>query len=200
MSEIFKSFEKQENLLIKLPEREKEFKIDFSNLNKSIVKDIGKNNDLNLYKNDRGLNKTEKRSIKKEGFKSNDIINSIGSIKEYEIYKNANLKEVNILGADCLIRNDINWVQKDSMGRTNKERADNGLSPINNDNKIIELHHIGQRQNSPFAELTTDEHRGKGNDTVLHDKNKETEIDRNDFAKERSEYWKSRANDCEGRA
>lgn len=199
MSEIFKSFEKQENLLIKLPEREKEFKIDFSNLNKSIVKDIGKNNDLNLYKNDRGLNKTEKRSIKKEGFKSNDIINSIGSIKEYEIYKNANLKEVNILGADCLIRNDINWVQKDSMGRTNKERADNGLSPINNDNKIIELHHIGQRQNSPFAELTTDEHRGKGNDTVLHDKNKETEIDRNDFAKERSEYWKSRATDCEGR-
>lgn len=37
---------------------------------------------------------------------------------------------------------------------------------------------------SPLAELTTQEHRGKGNDTILHDKQKETEIDRGEFAKE----------------
>ena len=46
---------------------------------------------------------------------------------------------------------------------------------------------------SPLAELTRDEHRGKGNDTVLHNKQKESEINREDFAKERAEHWKARA-------
>ena len=92
-----------------------------------------------------------------------------------------------------VIRNDINWEQKDGMGRTNKERAEQGLSPINKDGKVIELHHIGQHADSPFAELTPEEHRGKGNDTVLHDKTKESEIDRTAFAGERSEYWKERS-------
>lgn len=55
------------------------------------------------------------------------------------------------------------------------------------------MHHIGQKPDSPLAELTTEEHRGAGNDTILHDKQKESEIDRNEFAKERKEHWKNRA-------
>ena len=58
----------------------------------------------------------------------------------------------------------------------------------------MELHHIGQKDDSPFAELTMPEHRGKGNDTILHDKTKESEIDRSSFNSEKYRYWKSRLN------
>ena len=126
---------------------------------------------------------------------SDEIMDSIGSIEEYQIYKNAELVEVEISGKKCLICNEINWNQVDAMGRTNKERAEQGLSPINKDGKVIELHHIGQHADSPLAELTSEQHRGKGNDTILHDKTKESEIDRQAFASERSAHWEARANE-----
>lgn len=118
-------------------------------------------------------------------------------MKEYEIYKDAGLVVAEIGGRKCLIRNDIDWDKKDEMGRTNKERAEQGLSPINNDGKVIELHHIGQHADSPLAELTMQEHRGKGNDTILHDKTKESEIDRTKFGDERSEHWRNRVRESE---
>lgn len=144
-----------------------------------------------------GLTDEEKAKIKEETDWSDKIIDSIGSWKEYEIYKNAGLVEAEIGGKKCLIRNDIEWNQKDAMGRTNKERAEQGLSPINKDGKVIELHHIGQHADSPLAELTQEEHRGKGNDTILHDKTKESEIDRQAFAGERSDHWAARAQESE---
>ena len=142
-----------------------------------------------------GLTDEEKAKVKEETGWSDEIIDAIGSMEEYEIYKNAGLVEAEIDGKKCLVRNDIDWDQKDAMGRTNRERAEQGLSPINKDGKVIELHHIGQHADSPLAELTTEEHRGKGNDTILHNKTKESEIDRQAFAKERNEHWEARANE-----
>ena len=144
-----------------------------------------------------GLTDEEKTKIKEETGWSDEIVDAIGSWKEYEIYKNANLIESEIDGKKCLIRNNINCNQKDEMGRTNKERAEQGLSPINKDGKVIELHHIGQHSNSPLAELTQEEHRGKGNDGILHDKTKESEINRQAFAEERSNHWSARAQESE---
>lgn len=142
-----------------------------------------------------GLTDEEKAKIKEETGWSDEIIDAIGSMEEYEIYRNAGLVEAEIDGKKCLVRNDIDWDQKDAMGRTNRERAEQGLSPINKDGKVIELHHIGQYADSPLAELTTEEHRGKGNDIILHNKTKESEIDRQEFAKERNEHWEARANE-----
>lgn len=142
-----------------------------------------------------GLTDEEKAKIKEETGWSDEIIEAIGSMDEYEIYKNAGLVETEIDGKKCLVRTDIDWDQKDAMGRTNRERAEQGLSPINKDGKVIELHHIGQHSDCPLAELTTEEHRGKGNDTILHNKTKESEIDRQAFAKERSDHWEARANE-----
>lgn len=142
-----------------------------------------------------GLTADEKAKIKDETGWSDEIIDAIGSMEEYEIYKKVGLIETEIGGKKCLIRNDIDWDQKDAMGRTNRERAEQGLSPLNKDGKVMELHHIGQHADSPLAELTTDEHRGKGNDIILHNKAKESEIDRQAFTKERSEHWETRANE-----
>ena len=49
-----------------------------------------------------------------------------------------------------------------------------------------------------MRKLTLKEHRGIGNDTILHDKTKETEINRIEFAKERREHWQGRIKDMEG--
>lgn len=122
-----------------------------------------------------------------------EIVDSIRSVEEAEIYKNADLIDAEINGKKCLVRSDLDMEQKDEFGRTNKERMENDNAPLTENGETVELHHIGQKQDSPLAELTTQEHRGKGNDTVLHDKQKETEIDRGEFAKERKQYWKSRA-------
>ena len=138
------------------------------------------------------LSDEEKQRIKEETGWSDEIIDAISSMEEYEIYKKADLEEKEINGKKCLVRKDIDLEQKDSMGRTNSERMEKGLPPLDKNGRPIELHHIGQKPNSPLAELTTSEHRGKGNDTVLHDKKKESEIDRDKFAEERSEHWKNR--------
>lgn len=153
--------------------------------------------DDQIEKMHEGLTEEQKKTIREETGWSDEIIDAIGSMEEYEIYKNAGLTEAEINGKKCLIRNDIDWNQRDAMGRTNRERAEQGLSPVNKDGKVIELHHIGQHADSPLAELTTEEHRGKGNDVVLHDKTKESEIDRQVFSTERSDYWETRAKESD---
>lgn len=145
--------------------------------------------------NKEGLTDEQKQKIKEETGWSDEIVDAIGSWEEYEIYKNAGLVEAEIDGKKCLIRTDIDWNQKDAFGRTNKERAEQGLSPINKDGKPVELHHIGQHADSPLAELTQEEHRGRGNDSILHNKTITSEIDRTAFANERSTHWQARANE-----
>ena len=139
------------------------------------------------------LTEDERNLIREETGWSDGIIDSIKSMEEYEVYKNANLQEVEINGVKCLIKTDIDMNQKDEVGRTNKERMENGQPPITKTGENVELHHIGQKADSPLAELTNSEHIKNGNDTILHDKQKESEIDRNEFRREREAHWESRA-------
>jgi hypothetical protein len=139
------------------------------------------------------LTDEQKEQIKAETGWPPEIIDKIASWKEYEIYKKAGLVAVEINGKWCLIRTDIDWEQKDEFGRTNKERAEQGLAPLDKNGKSIELHHIGQTPDSPLAELTQEEHRGTGNDSILHDKNQDTKIDRSVFQVEKQDHWKERA-------
>ena len=143
----------------------------------------------------RGLTDVERAKIKAETGWSDAIIDHIGSMEEYKIYKEAGLKEAEIGGKKALIRGDIDWGQVDEKGRTNAQRIEKGLSPLDKDGNSIELHHIGQKADSPLAELTGKEHRCDGNDTILHDKNKATEThgEGNNWNSERQDYWKARA-------
>lgn len=147
-----------------------------------------------------GLTEQEKEKIKEQTGWSDEICDSIRSMEEAEIYMKAGLKEVEIGGKKCLIRTDIDWNQVDEKGRTNQERVERGLAPLDQKGDAIQLHHIGQRADSPLAELTFEEHRCDGNDTVLHDKTKETETHGagNTWDNERQNYWKERGNYNEG--
>lgn len=145
-----------------------------------------------------GLTDEEKEKLRELTGWSDEILDAIDSWEEAEIYMKAGLKEVEINGKKCLIRDDVDLDQEDEDSITNRERMERGRPPITNDGEEIELHHIGQKQNSPLAELTMEQHRGVGNDTILHDKIKETEIDRNEFGKERRDHWKNRVESMEG--
>ena len=131
---------------------------------------------------------------------SNEIVNAIDSWKEYKIYKKAGLVQAEINGKKCLIKPDIDMEQKSidpftGEEMTNAERIKKGLAPYKN-GKPIQLHHIGQRPDSPLAELTFEEHRMGGNDTILHDKSRPTEVhvDGNQWDRERENHWKNRIN------
>ncbi|WP_426779057.1 HNH/ENDO VII family nuclease [Pseudomonas aeruginosa] len=126
-----------------------------------------------------------------------EVLDVIGSEAEARIYEDANLEPAEVNGKDALIRTDIDYDQKDMFGNTNLERMQMGKAPLDTNGRPIELHHIGQKQDSPLAELTCSEHRGNGNDNVLHNKQKESEINREDFDKERKDYWKARAEQIE---
>lgn len=141
----------------------------------------------------KGLTDEEKHIIKEKIGWSDDIIEFISSMEETKIYLDARLQEAEVDGKRCLIRDDVDMKQKDERGVSNTERMERGCPPFANDGQGIELHHIGQKIDSPLAELTTQEHRCIGHDTILHDKTKESEIDRAKFAYERKRHWKARA-------
>ena len=126
-----------------------------------------------------GLSEGEKERVKEETGWSDEIVDALGSIEEYEIYKKAGLVEAEIAGKKCLIRTDIDWDQEyvdpfTNETKTNRDRVKDGLAPLDKNGRPIQLHHIGQHADSPLAELTFEEHRCGGNDTILHDKTKPT--------------------------
>lgn len=144
------------------------------------------------------LNNEQKEEFRESTGWSDEIWDAVGSLNEAEIYMEGGLKETEINGRKCLIRDDIDLDWEDEDGITNRDRMERGRPPITKDGEEVELHHIGQKQTSPLAELTMEQHRGGGNDTILHDKTKETEIDRNEFGKERREHWKDRVESLKG--
>ncbi|AWK41035.1 hypothetical protein A4R40_05640 [Photorhabdus laumondii subsp. laumondii] len=80
-------------------------------------------------------------------------------------------------------------------GKTNVELMRAGRAPIGNDGKPVNLHHMLQKQDGPIAEVTQSFH--KDNHKVIHinDNSIPSGINRSEFNKWRSDYWKQRAND-----
>lgn len=141
------------------------------------------------------LSVKEREEIKAKTGWSDEIVNNIRSKEEADAYRNGNLQEAEVGGRKCLIRKDIDPDQKDELGRTNKQRMANGNCPLARDGTEVELHHVGQREKSPLAELPMRSHRGKGFYGILHDGRRESEIQRSKFGKVRKEHWKDRALD-----
>lgn len=154
-----------------------------------------------------GLTEEEKAKIKEETGWSDEIIDNIRNMKQYEILKNAGLIEVEINGRKCLIKENIDLDYTDEDGVSNRDRIARGLAPLDSKTgKPIELHHLGQKADSPLVELTEEEHRtgeyedGKKNQSLWHDNTKETEVhgEGNSWDQERKAHWKARAKNSEG--
>ena len=138
----------------------------------------------------------------------NRITSFISSPFEAQVYIKAGLKQAVIGGRPALIRQDIDWsdysIRRNTWLRdkladydkwaeyNNADLIGEGYPPRDRNGDPYELHHIGQRQDSPLAELTWAEHMGDGNNTILHQAGKESEIDREAFDQEKSAYWQAR--------
>lgn len=140
---------------------------------------------------------------------SDAIFRAIGSEAEARIYIKAGLQEKTVNGRPALVNPAIDgrafncrkewlrekladydrwkdWNNADLMGEGYPPRDDNG--------DPFELHHIGQHQDSPFAELTWAQHMGGGNNAILHPQ-RESEIDRPQFEGEKAAHWMARFED-----
>ena len=142
-----------------------------------------------------GLTDEEKQDIKEKTGWSDKIVDSIRSMDEAKIYMDAGLIEGEINGKPALIQpkidgsacNESKWPDW-----SNKELAEEGYPPRDENGRPYELHHIGQNPDSPLAELTYEQHHCNGNFKVLHTFDEST-IDRRDFNRERAEYWMERS-------
>lgn len=152
-----------------------------------------------------GLSDKIKQDIRDKTGWRDAVIDYIQTEEESKVYIDANLKEVN----GNLERRDIDWnakIPQDRIDRirslygdevaekwasmTNLDLIKEGKAPYGPDGEQINLHHIGQKHDSPLAELTNTEH--KQNDGILHDKIKDSEIDRSAFRTDRRQYWQAR--------
>ena len=122
-------------------------------------------------KENEGLTDKEKKQIKEEQNWSDEIINHIENWEQYEIYKKADLHEEEVNGRKCLVKNiDMDYVDP-KTGKTNRELMADGKSPIDsNTGEKIELHHMNQDHDGPFAELCENSEHGDGNHSTLHPK------------------------------
>lgn len=152
-----------------------------------------------------GLTDEEKARIKEETGWSDEIIDHIDSMEQYEILKNAGLEEREINGRCCLVKKDLDLdgYRDPKTHMTNRERMSRQppppgagpLSPIDpKTGEKIELHHLGQDKDGPFVELTVSEHRGPGNHAVMHPRHEDSwRNGENNFEQEKSEHWQERA-------
>ena len=150
----------------------------------------------------KSLTEEEKAKIKEETGWSDVIIENIKNMEQYKILTNAGLIEVEINGKKCLIKENIDLDYTDNDGISNRDRIARGLAPLDSKTgKHIELHHLGQKADSPLVELTEEEHRtgeykdGKKNQSLWHDNTVETEVhgEGNHWDQEKRAYWKARA-------
>lgn len=137
----------------------------------------------------------DRNKINENSDYSNEVNKKIKSLEELKVYQNEGLVESIVNDRMVLKDNSINPNLVDEKGRTNLQRMEKGLAPIDENGKPYNLHHIGQNADSPLAELKDDIH--KKNDVILHDKSKPTEVHGSNsevnWDKERSDHWKARA-------
>jgi len=134
------------------------------------------------------------QEIEEKSDYSKEVNDNIRRPEELEVYQNEGLEETSVNDRIILQDNKIDYDRLDNSEppMTNLERMKEGLAPLDEKGQPYNLHHIGQNNDSPLAELTNSTH--KGEYSTLHDTSiTESRIDRNGFNKERAEHWMARA-------
>lgn len=125
---------------------------------------------------------------------SDEIVDAIRTKEEAEIYEKAGLVEGRINDKPCLMQPSLDGDAHNNKkwpDWSNKDLAGEGSPPYSEDGMPYNLHHIGQNPDSPLAELTYDQHYKNGNFKKLHTFD-ESKINRDEFNKERAQYWMER--------
>lgn len=143
--------------------------------------------------------KFQKQQVKKDSPYSDEINKAISNYDEFYHYYTLGLKEAKVTRLSLIKDIDFDlWVTNE--GCTNRELLSKGRSPYayDDENGKIEIHHIGQKYDAPFAELTIKEHNSLESNKFLHTSTKDSwrrnsKLEK-DFRNEYSRYWKKRLN------
>ena len=138
-----------------------------------------------------GLTMNEAAQIQQDSKLPLEFIKSFHSMDEYQVYKEAGLQLAKVNGNWAFVQ-DIDWQITDEQGRTSLQRVGDGLNPIDSAGRSYELHHIGQKPDSPLAILTSDQHRS--NYSVLHSNTGSAvgEVDHGVvWQQEKRDFWKA---------
>lgn len=145
------------------------------------------------------LTEADRAKIIEETGWSKEIVDYIENMDQYEVYKNAGLHEEEINGRKCLVKNiDMDYVDP-KTGLTNRERImiKNRVPIDAKTGERIELHHMGQNFDSPFAELAENSEHGDGKHAILHDNKVESwrqdPEKKNHYNVQRANHWRARA-------
>ncbi len=120
-----------------------------------------------------------------------EVIKQYQNLDQYNACKEIGLTSYMVDGKNALIRDiDLNYL--DEKGRTNLQRMQSGLAPLDPTGKAYELHHLGQKVDSPLAILTRKEHREGDNHKLWHlfEKGSEVHIDDSAWNTQRKHFWK----------
>ena len=122
-----------------------------------------------------------------------DVIKNLHSMEEYDVYKRAGIVPVKIDGNWQFLQN-VDWDFVDEDGFTNLQRVmERKLAPIGPDGKSFELHHIGQRADSPLAILTYTQHHTPGDYAVIHYAEEGKNITQAAWQTQKQEFWEKLA-------
>ena len=135
-----------------------------------------------------GLAMNEAASIQRESKYPLDVIKEFKSVEEYNVYKSAGLRSTMVGNRSALVQ-DIDLTQVDEKGLTNLQRMQNGKPPLDPSGNSYELHHVNQNADGTLAILSQEEHRGKGVYKILHDKLRNSTIDRTLFEAQKKQFW-----------
>jgi hypothetical protein len=123
---------------------------------------------------------------------SEHINDHIRSYEDLKVYLSQDLREKIVNGRHCLTA-EVNWEQTDAMETTNTDRTAVGSAAVDENGDSFHLHHIGQKESSPLAELKADIHREF--DSVLHDKTVSSKVhgEGSNWNAVRIGHWKARS-------
>jgi hypothetical protein len=83
----------------------------------------------------------------------------------------------------------------DSRGRTNLQRMEKGLAPLDSNGQPINLHHMLQTPDGPIAEMTQSFHQENSSTIHINSNKIPSGIDRSQFNSWKRQYWINRALD-----
>lgn len=138
-----------------------------------------------------GLTMNQAAIIQKTSKWPLDAIKNIHSMEEYNIYKEAKLIPTKLSDGELVFLRQIDWTLTDAYGRTNVQRVGANLAPIDATGTPFELHHVGQRADSPLAILSWAEHHSSGNYKVLHYAEQGKDISDAAWNKQKQDVWKA---------
>ena len=168
------------------------------NANVKIVEHI--NNGLTLEQIDKRLDaefqqpEVQRQLIKEFSPYSEQLNSHFRTTQELSVYTRTGLQENKMLAKTLdlpsFLELKVDPNRTDAMGCSNKERTALGRAAIDENGDPVNLHHIGQKADSPLAMLPDRVH--KEYDSVLHDKSISSEVhgDGSKWNFERTQIWK----------